>query len=92
MPRYEITGITEHHLRDAMPLEQVSEQLLQILYNGEAIGRLRWDGGNARLLVGHDIQHDLQCLKINYPDRLVRYVFFVLVNGANLSTRYFYAG
>ncbi|KAI8574568.1 hypothetical protein RHMOL_Rhmol01G0364800 [Rhododendron molle] len=90
--RYEITGITEHHLRDAMPLEEVSEKLLQILYNGESIGRLRWDGGNARLLVGHDIQHDLQCLKINYPDRLVRYVFFVLVNGANLSTRYFYAG
>ncbi|KAF7152416.1 hypothetical protein RHSIM_Rhsim01G0276600 [Rhododendron simsii] len=71
--RYEITGITEQHLRDAMPLEEVSEQLLQILYNGESIGRLRWDGGNARLLVGHDIQHDLQCLKINYPDRLVRY-------------------
>lgn len=70
--RYEITGITEHHLRDAMPLEEVSERLLQILYNGESIGRLRWDGGNARLLVGHDIVHDLFVLKMNYPDRLVR--------------------
>ncbi|KAH7862360.1 hypothetical protein Vadar_003711 [Vaccinium darrowii] len=70
--RYEITGITEHHLRDALPLEEVSERLLQILYNGESIGRLRWDGGNARLLVGHDIVHDLFVLKMNYPDRLVR--------------------
>ncbi|KAG5567612.1 hypothetical protein RHGRI_002975 [Rhododendron griersonianum] len=89
---YEITGITEHHLRDAMPLEEVSEQLLQILYNGEAIGRLRWDGGNARLLVGHDIQHDLQCLKINYPDRLVRdtakYRPFMKTNLVSHSLKY----
>ncbi|XP_058226847.1 uncharacterized protein LOC131335480 isoform X2 [Rhododendron vialii] len=90
--RYEITGITEHHLRDAMPLEEVSEQLLQILYNGESIGRLRWDGGNARLLVGHDIQHDLQCLKINYPDRLVRdtakYRPFMKTNLVSHSLKY----
>ncbi|THG04474.1 hypothetical protein TEA_022646 [Camellia sinensis var. sinensis] len=71
--RYEITGIGEEHLRDAMPLKEVQARLLEILYNGESIGRVRLDGGKARLLVGHDIEHDLDCLKMNYPDHLHRY-------------------
>ncbi|XP_028090441.1 apoptosis-enhancing nuclease [Camellia sinensis] len=70
--RYEITGIGEEHLRDAMPLKEVQARLLEILYNGESIGRVRLDGGKARLLVGHDIEHDLDCLKMNYPDHLHR--------------------
>ncbi|KAL6978489.1 hypothetical protein U1Q18_020157 [Sarracenia purpurea var. burkii] len=71
--RYEVTGITEEHLRDAMPLKEVQETLQQILHNGESIGRIRLDGGNARLLVGHDLEHDLDCLRMNYPDHLLRY-------------------
>ncbi|OVA20078.1 Exonuclease [Macleaya cordata] len=70
--RYEITGITEEHLRDAMPLKQVQEKIEKILYNGESIWRTRLEGGNARLLVGHDLDHDLDCLRMNYPDHLLR--------------------
>ncbi|CAK9151036.1 unnamed protein product [Ilex paraguariensis] len=70
--RYEVTGITEEHLRDAMPLKEVRDKVLQFLYNGECIGRLRLDGGKARLLVGHNLEHDLDCLRMNYPDHLLR--------------------
>lgn len=70
--RYEVTGITEDHLRDAMPLKEVQDKILQILYNGESIGRLRLNGGKARVLVGHGLDHDLDCLRMNYPDHLLR--------------------
>ncbi|KAG4947994.1 hypothetical protein AAZX31_15G022700 [Glycine max] len=70
--RYDITGLTEEHLRNAMPLKEVREKLLQILHNGESIGKVRLDGGKARLLVGHDLAHDLDCLKMNYPDHMLR--------------------
>ena len=71
--RYEITGLTEEHLRDAMPLKLVQEKILQILYNGESIVRARMQGGKARLLVGHALEHDLDCLRMTYPDNLLRY-------------------
>lgn len=70
--RYEITGLTEEHLRDAMPLKLVQEKILQILYNGESIVRARMQGGKARLLVGHALEHDLDCLRMTYPDNLLR--------------------
>ncbi|KAL2556818.1 Exonuclease family protein [Forsythia ovata] len=70
--RNEVTGITEEHLRDAMPLKEVQDKILQILYNGESIGRLRLNGGKARVLVGHSLGHDLNCLRMNYPDHLLR--------------------
>ncbi|KAK7856299.1 rna exonuclease 4, partial [Quercus suber] len=70
--RYEITGLTEEHLRDAMPLKLFQEIFLQILYNGESIVRARMQGGKARLLVGHALEHDLDCLRMNYPDNLLR--------------------
>lgn len=70
--RHDITGLTEEHLRGGMPLKQVQEKVLQILYNGESIGKVRLDGGKARLLVGHDLAHDLDCLNLNYPDHLLR--------------------
>ncbi|KAJ4972455.1 hypothetical protein NE237_005629 [Protea cynaroides] len=70
--RYEITGITEMLLLDAMPLKQVQEKILEILYNGESIWRTRLEGGKARLLVGHDLAHDLDCLRMCYPEHLLR--------------------
>ncbi|KAL8054948.1 hypothetical protein ABFS82_04G024900 [Erythranthe guttata] len=70
--RYELTGIKESHLRDAMPLKEVQEKILQILYNGESIGIVRLNGGKARLLLGHGVQHDLDCLRMHYPDHLLR--------------------
>ncbi|KAI9119019.1 hypothetical protein K1719_009694 [Acacia pycnantha] len=70
--RYDITGLTEEHLRDAMPLKEVQEKVLEILYNGESIGKVRLDGGKAKLLVGHDLEHDLDCLNLTYPDHMLR--------------------
>lgn len=67
-----ITGLTEEHLRDAMSLEEVQEKIQEILYNGESIGIVRVDGGKARLLVGHSVDYDLDCLRMNYPDHLIR--------------------
>ncbi|QCE09036.1 Exonuclease [Vigna unguiculata] len=70
--RYDITGLTEEHLRNAMPLYEVREKVLKILYNGESIGKVRLNGGRAKLLVGHDLAHDLDCLNMNYPDHMLR--------------------
>lgn len=70
--RHEVTGLTEEHMRYAMPLKEVQEKVLRILINGESIGRLRLNGGRARLLVGHDLEHDLDCLRMNYPDHMLR--------------------
>ncbi|PSR94799.1 RNA exonuclease [Actinidia chinensis var. chinensis] len=90
--RYEVTGITEEHLRDAMPIKEARERILQILYNGESIGRLRLDGGKARLLVGHGLEHDLGCLRMNYPDHLLRdtakYRPFMKTNLVSHSLKY----
>lgn len=55
-----------------MPLKEVQDKILQILYNGESIGILRLNGGKARVLVGHSLEHDLCCLRMNYPDHLLR--------------------
>ncbi|CAI0395339.1 unnamed protein product [Linum tenue] len=70
--RSEVTGLTEEHLKDGMPLKQVQEIISDILYNGESVGKARSDGGKARLLVGHSLDHDLDCLRISYPPNLLR--------------------
>ncbi|CAK7348186.1 unnamed protein product [Dovyalis caffra] len=70
--RYEITGLTEEHLRNSKSLKEVQDRILEILYNGESARIVRSDGGKARLLVGHDLKHDLDCLRINYPGHLLR--------------------
>ncbi|KAI3506726.1 hypothetical protein L1887_21289 [Cichorium endivia] len=70
--RYEITGLTEEQLRDAMPLREVREKVSEILYNGESIGKARLDGGKAKLLVGHNLDCALDCLLMNYPENLLR--------------------
>lgn len=70
--RFEVTGITEENLKDAMPLKLVQEKVQEILFNGESIWKIRLDGGKARILVGHELEHDLCCLRLNYPDHLIR--------------------
>jgi RNA exonuclease 4 len=52
--------------------KEVRENVLQILYNGESIGKARLDGGKARLLVGHDLAHDFDCLGMDYPYHMIR--------------------
>ncbi|XP_050945385.1 uncharacterized protein LOC103491238 isoform X2 [Cucumis melo] len=70
--RHEVTGLKEEHMRYAMPLKNVQEKVLKLLLNGESIGKLRSNGGKAKLLVGHDLEHDLDCLRMNYPDHMLR--------------------
>ncbi|VFQ68601.1 unnamed protein product [Cuscuta campestris] len=70
--RYEITGLTEEHMREATPIVEVGEKILEILQNGEAIWKVRMDGGRAKVLVGHNLTRFLDCLRIYYPDHLLR--------------------
>ncbi|KAJ6710693.1 RNA EXONUCLEASE REXO1 / RECO3 FAMILY MEMBER-RELATED [Salix koriyanagi] len=70
--RYEITGLTEEHLRNSKSHKEVQDKILEILYNGESARRLMSESGKARLLVGHDLKHGLDCLRINYPGHLLR--------------------
>ncbi|XP_058082594.1 RNA exonuclease 4-like [Magnolia sinica] len=70
--RYETTGIRAEYLHDAMPLKQVARKIQDFLCNGEALWKIRNKGGKARILVGHGLDHDLQCLDIEYPAHLIR--------------------
>ncbi|XP_027097230.1 uncharacterized protein [Coffea arabica] len=70
--RFEVTGIKEEHLKGAMPLKEVQDQILQILCNGESVKSIWCSGGQAKVLVGHNLEHDLDCLRMNFPDHLLR--------------------
>ncbi|XP_009760655.1 RNA exonuclease 4-like isoform X2 [Nicotiana sylvestris] len=70
--RYETTGIRPEHLRDAMPLKQVSRKIQDYLCNGEPVWQIRSRTGRARILVGHGLDHDLKCLDMEYPAILIR--------------------
>ncbi|XP_073054101.1 RNA exonuclease 4-like [Primulina eburnea] len=70
--RYDVTCATKDHLKDVMPLNEVRNQILQLLYSGESIGKLRLNDRKARVLVGHSLQHDLDCLQMNYTDHLLK--------------------
>ncbi|PKU64637.1 uncharacterized protein LOC110115819 [Dendrobium catenatum] len=91
--RYETTGISEDYLVNAMPIGEVQKKVLEILYNGEeSISRIRLYGGKACLLVGHSLDNDLDCLRINYPDHLIRdsakYVPLLKTNLVSHSLKY----
>lgn len=70
--RYETTGLRPEHLRDAMPLRQVSRKIQEFLCNGEPMWKIRSKGGRARILVGHGLEHDLKCLDMEYPAITIR--------------------
>lgn len=69
--RSKVTGLTEEHLRDAVPLKEVQEKVKDILYNGNGSG-MEWLDGEAKILVGHSLEYDLACLKLEYPEHLIR--------------------
>ncbi|GAB4849190.1 hypothetical protein Ancab_004000 [Ancistrocladus abbreviatus] len=71
--RYETTGIRSEYLRDAMPLKQVQRKIQDYLCNGEPLWKIRSRGGKARILVGHGLDHDLECLGIEYPAIMTSY-------------------
>jgi DNA polymerase III epsilon subunit-like protein len=70
--RYETTGIRPEYLRDAMPLRQVQRKIQDFLCNGEPMWKIRPKGGKARILVGHGLDHDLDCLQLEYPAIRIR--------------------
>ncbi|PHT29866.1 hypothetical protein CQW23_30537 [Capsicum baccatum] len=70
--RYETTGIRQEHLRDAVPLKQVSKKIQDYLCNGEPLWQIRSRSGRARILVGHSLDHDLKCLELEYPTIMIR--------------------
>lgn len=60
-------------MADAMPIMDVRERVKEILRNGEeSTWRMQIDGGKACLLIGHDLEHDLSVLKMNYSENLLR--------------------
>ncbi|KAM3250671.1 RNA exonuclease 4 [Capsicum chacoense] len=70
--RYETTGIRQEHLRDAVPLKQVSKKIQDYLCNGEPLWQIRSRSGRARILVGHSLDHDLKGLELEYPTIMIR--------------------
>ncbi|ESQ39455.1 hypothetical protein EUTSA_v10001532mg [Eutrema salsugineum] len=84
--RHEVTGLTQDDLKDGMPLEVVREKVLAVLCGGHN------DGAGRLLLVGHDLRHDLNCLKLQYPSHLLRdtakYVPLMKTNLVSQSLRY----
>ncbi|CAA7044176.1 unnamed protein product [Microthlaspi erraticum] len=84
--RHEVTGLTEEDLKNGMPLQEVREKVLAILCHGH------YDGAGRLLLVGHDLRHDLSCLKLQYPSHLLRdtakYVPLLKTNLVSQSLRY----
>ncbi|KAL1226318.1 Small RNA degrading nuclease 1 [Cardamine amara subsp. amara] len=84
--RHEVTGLTQEDLKDGMPLVDVRERVFSILCHG------RNDGVGRLLLVGHDLRHDMSCLKLQYPSDLLRdtakYVPLMKTNLVSQSLRY----
>lgn len=70
--RYETTGVRPEFLRDAMPVKQVQRKIQDFLCNGEPVWKIRSRGGMARILVGHGLDHDLECLQMEYPTLMIR--------------------
>ncbi|URD85280.1 hypothetical protein MUK42_28002 [Musa troglodytarum] len=72
VPLYETTGIRPEYLRDAIPLKQAQRRIQDFFSNGEPIWKIRSRGGKARILVGHGLDRDLDCLGVEYPAVLIR--------------------
>lgn len=84
--RHKVTGLTEEDLKNGMRLQDVREKVLAILCGGHN------DGAGRLLLVGHDLRHDMKCLKLQYPSHLLRdtakYVPLMKTNLVSQSLKY----
>ncbi|CAH8320626.1 unnamed protein product [Eruca vesicaria subsp. sativa] len=84
--RHKVTGLSQEDLKNGMVLENVREKVLSILCGGHN------DGAGRLLLVGHDLRHDMKCLKLQYPSHLLRdtakYVPLMKTNLVSQSLKY----
>ncbi|KAF7819589.1 apoptosis-enhancing nuclease-like [Senna tora] len=64
--------IRPEYLRDAMPMRQVQRKIQDFLCNGEPMWKIRPRNGRARILVGHGLDHDLECLQMEYRAEMIR--------------------
>ncbi|KAG2405115.1 uncharacterized protein HKW66_Vig0043700 [Vigna angularis] len=54
-------------------LDLFQRRIQDFLCNGEPMWTIRARGGRARILVGHGLDHDLECLQIEYRTEKIRY-------------------
>lgn len=70
--RTAVSGITPRHLRQARPFAEVRDVVAGLLRGDDANGSKGGNGGKPRILVGHDVKHDLRVLDLSHPPRLIR--------------------
>ena len=73
MFRYEVTRIRPEYMRDVMPPKVAQRRIQEMLCNGELLWKLRPRSyGRANILVAHALDHDLECLELEYPTFMTR--------------------
>ncbi|KAK0665274.1 ribonuclease H-like domain-containing protein [Cercophora samala] len=56
--RTAVSGIAPKHMRDARPFSDVQAEVSELL--------------KGRIVVGHDVKHDLKCLELDHPMKMIR--------------------
>ncbi|CAK7225204.1 3'-5' exonuclease [Sporothrix bragantina] len=65
--RTHVSGVSSRHLRLARPFDEVRTVIEDLLRGEDGEGKQE-----TRILVGHDVRHDLQVLGLSHPPRLIR--------------------
>ncbi|CAK7198138.1 3'-5' exonuclease [Sporothrix eucalyptigena] len=67
--RTHVSGVSSRHLKMARPFDEVRTVVEDLLRGEDDVG-----GGKKemRILVGHDVKHDLQVLGLSHPPKLIR--------------------
>ncbi|CAK7218347.1 3'-5' exonuclease [Sporothrix curviconia] len=65
--RTHVSGVSSRHLRLARPFDEVRTVVEDLLRGEDGEGKQE-----TRILVGHDVRHDLQVLGLSHPPRLIR--------------------
>ncbi|KAL1902301.1 3'-5' exonuclease [Sporothrix stenoceras] len=67
--RTHVSGVSSRHLRTARPFEEVRTAIEDLLSGKDDVGGAKRE---TRILVGHDVKHDLTVLGLGHPPRLIR--------------------
>ncbi|KAK3940128.1 ribonuclease H-like domain-containing protein [Diplogelasinospora grovesii] len=68
--RTHVSGVAPRHMATARSFEEVQTQISDLL---SGVGLRDADlGAGGRILIGHDVKHDLQVLMLDHPSRLIR--------------------